>query len=111
MYEVSLNEQEKELIDSIIGGEETSLPEQIQEAYDNAVNAIIAPWDAQIKTKRRRCGSHVNKELLRLWQRRKKLYDRMIRRPTARNKQEHKTACQRAQRRERQLQREHERRV
>lgn len=111
LYEVSLNEQEKELVSSRVGEDETPLPEQVQEAHNNAVNAVIAPWDARTKKKRRRWGAHVKRELLRLWKRRKKLYDRMIERPTELNKQEHKLACQWAQRRERQLLREHKRRV
>lgn len=49
-------------------------------------------------------------ELLRLWWKKRKLYERMKRWLYRRNKQDYRDACARTQRRERQLEREHERR-
>lgn len=111
LYEVAL-QRTGELLENIrTDTEETPQTAHILEAYYEAVQIICEPWTQMAKKKRRRCAAYVSRELLRLWQRKKVLYDRMKWRPTPHNKKEYKEAYAKAQRRERQLKREHERRT
>lgn len=111
LYEVALK-QPVETLDKIrTNAEDTPQTAHILEAYDEAVQAICDLWIQLTNHKRRRCAAYVSRELIRIWQMKKVLYDRMKWISTPRNKKEYKEACTKAQRRERQLQREYERRT
>lgn len=111
VYEVSLQRAGEEVENIRTYEEDTPQTAYILEAYTDATQEICEPWVSRSKQRRRRCAAYVSKELLRLCRRKKVLYDRMKWRPTSRNKLEYKDACSKTQRRERQLKREHERRV
>lgn len=109
-YEISLNPAGQALTQLAEPGQ-IAQQLQVHTCYEQAVTAIKAPWVDRAKKKRRRTGAYVNRELLKLWARKKALYDRMQWKPTERNKRDYKEACTKAQRRQRQLQREQDRRT
>lgn len=82
-----------------------------EQAYNAAKLAIITPWVEQVKKQRRGSRPHVNTELRRIRTRKKLLFDRMRWNPTRANKARYTEICAQAQRRERQLEREHRRRL
>lgn len=110
LYEVSLRKPEEDLRKLRSGEVGTPQTEEIQAVYSKAEHSINEPWIQQTKKRRRRCGAHVNAGLLRLWCKKRKLYERMKYWPTSQNKLAYKQACALTQRRERQLEREHDRR-
>lgn len=111
LYEVSFQGPGAALVTIRADEGRTAQTDEIQTAYTEAERCITEPWVKQTKQRRRRCGAHMSRELLRLWRRNKSLYDRMNKWPTTRNRQEYSDACAKAQRRERQLQREQMRRM
>lgn len=83
----------------------------IQECYELALVNIREPWEARVRKRRRRSGPHVNAEMLRLWEQKKKAYERWKWHPSERNKVRYKEASRRTQQRERQLIKEQKRRA
>lgn len=111
VYKVSLKEAGKTYEELHEESTVEATNSQIHTTHEQALSDIKEPWEAQVKQRRRKSWAHVNGELLRLWERKLKLYERWRWRPTPQNKNQYKDACRRAKRRERQLCKEQERRV
>lgn len=58
----------------------------IQARYEQAQQTLKDPWEAQVRIRRWKSGPHVNGELIRLWKKKKTLYERWRWKPTERNK-------------------------
>lgn len=111
MYKVTLKPAGAQMKNVTEAPENDGEERDIQAHYEQALQALKGPWEAQVRIQRRKSGPHVNGELIRLWKKKKKLFERWWWKPTEQNKVAYKAACQRTQRRERQLKKEQERRV
>lgn len=103
IYELSLKTSSDRLRTVICPRTPVFTTDETQQFYEAALQTIRDPWKKQVKKRRRKSGPHVGAELLRLWNHKKRLYDRWNWLPTTRNKENYKEACRRAQQRERQL--------
>lgn len=110
VYGISLKEAGVAVDKLEAPGTEEANTEEIHQVYQDVQETLKAPWEAQVKKRRRSCGPHVNGELLKLWGRKKLLYDRWRWKPTDGNEKKYRDICGRAQQRERQLKKEQGRR-
>lgn len=100
IYKVTLNEVGTALSKVTETPTDEAEERSLQQEYERAQGALKEPWGSQVRRRRRKSGSHVNGELIRLWSQKKKLYEKWRWKPTTQNKKAYNSACHRTQRRE-----------
>lgn len=108
-YEVGLRQVESHL-DQVGQAEGISDQDDIKEVFKEMEQTIKLPWANQANKRRRHTPAHRNHRFLKLLARKKLLYDRKKWRSNRANSRAYKDVCAEAQRYERQLARERQRR-
>lgn len=81
----------KDKLDKVSQTKEPQLTEEmITDIFETAHALIREPWEAQLKRRISKSGPHANGELLRLWENKKRLYERWKWRLNVANKHKYK---------------------